>query len=93
MQMETLATADQSHLFLVAGNHTLISNRTILQRDGRDLSSIKLTRPLLKGSTACGLLLMAPPRSRIAGALWTILPWMTNANSAHDGFPNLYFLD
>jgi hypothetical protein len=91
--METLATADQSHLFLVAENHTLISNCMILQKDGGDLSSIRLTRPLLKGSTACGLLLMAPPRSRIAGALWTILPWMTNANSAHDGFPNLYFLD
>jgi hypothetical protein len=91
--METLATADQSHLFLVAENHTLISNRMILQRDGGDLSSIRLTRPLLKGSTACGLLLMAPPRSRIAGALWMILPWMANANSAHDGFPNMYFLD
>jgi hypothetical protein len=91
--METLATADQSHLFLVAGNHTLISNRMISQRDGGDLSSIRLTRPLLKGSTAYGLLLMAPPRSRIAGALWTILSWMTNANSAHEGFPNLCFLD
>jgi hypothetical protein len=91
--METFATADQSHLFLVAGNHILISNRMILQRDGRDLSSIRLTRPLLKGSTACGLLLMVPPRSRIAGALWMILPWTTNANSAHDGFPNLCFLD
>jgi hypothetical protein len=43
-------------------------------------------QPLLKGSTACGLLLMAPPRSRIAGASWTILPWTTNANYAHDGF-------
>jgi hypothetical protein len=32
-----------------------------------------LTRPLLKGSMACGLLLMAPPRSRIAGVSWTIL--------------------
>jgi hypothetical protein len=42
---------------------------------------------------ACGLLLMVSPRSRIAGALWTILPWTTNANSAHDGFPNLCFLD
>jgi hypothetical protein len=56
--METLATADQSHLFLGAGNYTLISNRMILERDGGDLSSIRLTRPLLKGSTACGLLLM-----------------------------------
>jgi hypothetical protein len=91
--METLATADPSHLFLIAENHTLISNLTILQRDGGGLSSIRLTRPLLKGSTAYGLLLMAPPRSRIDGALWTILPWMTNANSAHEGFPNLYFLD
>jgi hypothetical protein len=91
--METFATADQSHLFLVAGNHILISNRMILQRDGGDLSSIRLTRPLLKGSTAYGLLLMVPPRSRIAGASWTILPWTMNANSAHDGFPNLCFLD
>jgi hypothetical protein len=91
--METLATADQSHLFLIAENHTLISNRMILQRDGGDLSSIRLTRPLLKGSMACGLLSISPPRSRIAGTLWMILPWMTNANSAHDGFPNLYFLD
>jgi hypothetical protein len=65
----------------------------ILQRDGGDLSSIRLTKPLLKGSTACGLLSMAPPRSRIAGALWMTLPWMTNVNFAHDGFPNLYFLD
>jgi hypothetical protein len=65
----------------------------ILQRDGGDLSSIRLTRPLLKGSMACGLLLMVPPKSRIAGALWTILPWTTNANYAHDGFRNLCFLD
>jgi hypothetical protein len=93
MRMETLATADQSHLFLGAGNHTLISHRMILQRDGRDLSSIRLTMPLPKGSMACSLLLMVPPRSRIAGALWTILPWTTNVNSAHDGFPNLCFLD
>jgi hypothetical protein len=91
--METLATADPSHLFLVAENHTLISNLMILQRDGGDLSSIKMTRPLLKKSMARGLLLMAPPRSRIAGALWMTLPWMTNVNSTHDGFPNLYFLD
>jgi hypothetical protein len=76
-----------------AGNHTLTLNRMILQRDGGDLSSIRLTRPLLKGSTACGLLLMVPPRSKIAGVLWTILPWTTNANYAHDGFPNLCFLD
>jgi hypothetical protein len=73
--MDILAIADRSHLFLEAGNHTLILPHMILQRDGRDLSSIRLTRPLLKGSTACGLLLMAPPRSRIA-----------NANYAHDGF-------
>jgi hypothetical protein len=85
--------AYQSHLFLVAENHTLISNRMILQRDGGDLSSIRLTRPLLKRSTGCGLLSMAPPRSRIAGALWTTLPWMTNVSSTHDEFPNLYFLD
>jgi hypothetical protein len=52
----------------------------------RDPSSIWLTRPLLKGSLACGLLLMAPPRSRIAGALWTILQWMMNANYAHSRF-------
>jgi hypothetical protein len=65
----------------------------ILQRDGRDLSSIRLTRPLLKGSTACGLLFMVPPRSKIAGELWTILPWTMNANSAHDGFLNFCFLD
>jgi hypothetical protein len=91
--METLATTDQSHLFLVAENCTLISNRMILQRDDGDLSSIRLTRPLLKRSMACGLMLMAPPKSRIAGALWRTLPWMTNVNSAHDGFPNLYFLD
>jgi hypothetical protein len=63
----------------------------ILQRDGGDLSSIRLTRPLLKGSTTCGLLLMVLPRSRIAAALWMILPWTTNANYAHDGFPNLFF--
>jgi hypothetical protein len=93
IQIETLATADQSHLFLVVENHTLISIRMILPRDDGDLSSIRLTRPLLKRSTACGLLLMAPPKSRIAGALWTTLPWMTNVNSAHGGFPNLYFLD
>jgi hypothetical protein len=91
--METLATVDPSHLFLIVENHTLISNLMIMQRDGRDLSSIRLTRPLLKRSMACGLLLMAPPKSRIAGALWMTLPWMTNVNSAHDGFPNLYFLD
>jgi hypothetical protein len=54
MRMETLATADQSHLFLGAGNHTLILPCMILQRGGGDLSSIRLTRPLLKGSTACG---------------------------------------
>jgi hypothetical protein len=65
----------------------------ILRRDGGDLSSIRLTRPLLKGSTACGLLLMVLPRSRIAGALWTILPWTMNANYADDGFQNLCFLD
>jgi hypothetical protein len=65
----------------------------ILQRDGGDLSSIRLTRPLLKGITACGLLLMVPPRSKIAGALWMILPWTMNANFAHDEFPNLCFLD
>jgi hypothetical protein len=76
-----------------AGNHTPILPRMILQRDGGDHSSIRLTRPLLKGSTACGLLLMAPPRSRIAGVSWTILPWMTNVNYAHDGFQNLSFLD
>jgi hypothetical protein len=92
-RMETLATADRSHLFLGAGNHTLILPCMILQRDGGDPSSIRLTRPLLKGSTACGLLLMVQPRSRIAGALWTILPWTTNANYAHDGFRNLCFLD
>jgi hypothetical protein len=91
--METLATVDPSHLFLVAEYHTLTSSLMILQRDGGDLSSIKLTRPLLKGSTACGLLLMAPPRSRIAGVLWMTLPWMTNVNFAHNGFPNMYFLD
>jgi hypothetical protein len=84
--MEILAIADRSHLFLGAGNHTLILSRMILQRDGGDLSSIRLTRPLLKGSTAYGLLLMAPPRSRIAGASWMILPWTMNANYAHDGF-------
>jgi hypothetical protein len=65
----------------------------ILQRDGGDLSSIRLTRPLLKGSTSYGLLLMVPPRSKIAGALWMILPWTTNDNYAHDGFPNFCFLD
>jgi hypothetical protein len=92
IQMETFATADPSHLFLTAGNHTLISSLTILQRDGRDLSSIRLTRPLLKGSMAYGLLLMAPPRSKTAGALCTILPWMMNVSFAHDRFPNLYFL-
>jgi hypothetical protein len=91
--MEILAIADQSPLFLGAGNHTPILSRMILQRDGGDLPSIWLTRPLLKGSTACGLLLMAPPRSRIAGVSWTILRWMMNANYAHDGFRNLSFLD
>jgi hypothetical protein len=91
--MEILAIADRSYLFLGAGNHNLILPCMILQRDGGDLSSIKLTKPLLKGSTACGLLLMAPPRSRIAGASWTILPQTTNANYAHDGFRNLCFLD
>jgi hypothetical protein len=91
--METFATADPSHWFLAAENHTIISSLTILQRDGGDLSSIRLTRPLLKRSMVCGLLLMAPPRSRIARALWTILPGMTNDSFAHDGFPNLYFLD
>jgi hypothetical protein len=69
IQMEIFATADPSHLFLTAGNHTLISSLTILQRDGGDLSSIRLTKPLLKISMAYGLLSMAPPRSRIAGAL------------------------
>jgi hypothetical protein len=43
--METFATVDPSHLFLAAENHTLISSLTILQRDGGDLSSIRLTRP------------------------------------------------
>jgi hypothetical protein len=86
--MEILAIVDRSHFFLRAGNHTLILPHMILQKDGGDLSSISLTRPLLKGSTAYGLLLMAPPRSRIAGASWT-----TNANYAHDGFQNLCFLD
>jgi hypothetical protein len=62
-------------------------------RDGGDHSSIWLTRPLLKGSLACGPLLMAPPRSRIAGASWTILQWMMNANYAHGGFRNLSSLD
>jgi hypothetical protein len=57
-----------------------------LQRDGGDPSSIWLIRPLLKGSLACGLLLMAPPMSKIAGASWTILQWMKNANYAHGGF-------
>jgi hypothetical protein len=90
--METFATADLSHLFLAAENHTPISSLTILQRDGGDLSSIRLTRPLLKRSMACGLLSMASPRSRIARALWMTLPWMTNASFAHDEFPNLYFL-
>jgi hypothetical protein len=65
----------------------------ILQRDGGDPSSIWLTRPLLKGSLACGLLLMALPRSRIAGVLWMILQWMMNANYAHGGFRNLSSLD
>jgi hypothetical protein len=91
--MEILAIADRSHFFLGVGNHTLILPHMILHRDGRGLSSIWLTRPLLKGSTAYSLLLMAPPRSRIAGASWTILPWTTNANYAHDRFQNLCFLD
>jgi hypothetical protein len=43
--METLATADQSHLFLGVGNHTLTLHRMIQQRDGGDLSSIRLIRP------------------------------------------------
>jgi hypothetical protein len=90
--MEIFATADLSHLFLVAGNHTLISSLTILQRNGGDLSSIRLTGHLLKRSMAYGLLLMAPPRSKIARVLWMILPWMMNVSFAHDGFPNLYFL-
>jgi hypothetical protein len=51
-QMEIFATTDPSHLFLVAGNHTLISSLMTLQRDGGDLSSIRLTRHLLKGSLA-----------------------------------------
>jgi hypothetical protein len=91
-QMEIFATADPSHLVLIAGNHTIISSLMIMQRDGGDLSSIRLTRHLLKRSMAYGLLLMAPPRSKIAGALWTISPWMMNVSFAHDGFPNLYFL-
>jgi hypothetical protein len=50
-------------------------------------------RPLLKGSSACGLLLMAPPRSRIAGVSWMTLQWMMNASHAHDEFRNLFSLD
>jgi hypothetical protein len=90
--MEIFATVDPSHLFFVAANQALISSLMILQRDGGDLSSIRLTRHLLKRSMAYGHLLMAPPRSKIAGALWTILPWTMNVSFAHDGFPNLYFL-
>jgi hypothetical protein len=52
IQMEIFATADPSHLLLVAGNHTHISNLMTLQRDGGDLSSIRLTRHLLKRSLA-----------------------------------------
>jgi hypothetical protein len=92
-QMEILAIADQSPLFLGAGNPTPTLSLMTLLRDGEDLSSIWLTRPLLKGSSACGLLLMAPPRSRIAGASWMILQWMMNANYAHGGFRNLSSLD
>jgi hypothetical protein len=73
MQTEILAIADQSPLFLSAGNPTPTLSLMTLLRDGGDLSSIWLTRPLLKGSMAYGLLLMALPRSRIAGASWTIL--------------------
>jgi hypothetical protein len=47
IQMEIFTTVDPSHLFLVAGNHTHISNLMTLQKDGGDLSS---TRHLLKGS-------------------------------------------
>jgi hypothetical protein len=73
MRTEILAIADQSPFFLGAGNHTPILSHMILQRDGGDLSSIWLTRPLLKGSMAYSLLLMTPSRRRIAGVSWTIL--------------------
>jgi hypothetical protein len=86
MRTEILAIADQSPLFLGKGNLTPKLFLMTLQMDGGDPSSIWLTRPLLKGSLACGLLLMALPRSRIAGASWTILQWMMNANYAHGGF-------
>jgi hypothetical protein len=51
-QMEIFTTADPSHLFLVAGNLTLISNHMTPQKDGGDLSYIGLIRHLLKGSLA-----------------------------------------
>jgi hypothetical protein len=86
MQTEILAIANQSPLFLGAGNPTPTLSLMTLLRDGGDLSSIWLTRPLLKGSLACGLLLMAPLRNGIAGASWTILQWMLNANYAHGRF-------
>jgi hypothetical protein len=84
--MEILAIADWSPLFLGAGNPTPTLSLMTLQMDGGDPSSIWLTKPLPKGSTACGLLLMVLPRSRIAGVSWMILQWMMNANYAHDGF-------
>jgi hypothetical protein len=50
--MEIFATADPSHLFLAVGNLTLISSHMTSQRDGGDLSSIRLIRHLLNGSLA-----------------------------------------
>jgi hypothetical protein len=52
IQMEIFATVDPSHLFLVEGNHTPISNHMTLQRDGGDLSFTRLTKNLLKRSLA-----------------------------------------
>jgi hypothetical protein len=91
--MEILAIADQSPLFLGAGNPTPTLFLMTLQRDGGDPSSIWLTRPLLKGNSACDLLLMAPPRSRIARVSWMTLQWMMNASYAHGEFQNLSSLD
>jgi hypothetical protein len=86
-QTEIFATMDPSHLFLIEGNHTRISNHMTLRKDGGDPSSTRLTTRLLKGSLDSGLLLMAQLGRKIARE-----SWMRNASFAHGGLPNLYFL-
>jgi hypothetical protein len=47
-QMEIFATADLSHLFLIAENHIPTSSHMILLKDGGEPSSTRLTKHLSK---------------------------------------------